>query len=140
MTTYLSFSKHFDFKHPVVQQYLDSRTDPTQTLEEKAVALFYAVRDDIRYDPFRIDFGKEAMIASNILERGKGHCMDKAVVIGAVYRALNLPTRIGLAKVKNHIATEKLETFLGSNVLAPHGYVEVYLNERWCKVNTVLNK
>ena len=45
----------------------------------------------------------------------------------ACLRSIGIPSKIGLAKVVNHIGTERMELILKSNVLAPHGYVEAFL-------------
>ena len=128
-----------DADHPSIRAFVDRVTAPGDNATTRAVKLFDAVRDGVRYDPFHIDFRPEGFRASATLDRGTGHCMEKAALLVAAYRAADLPARIGLAKVRNHIATEKLEAFLGSDILTPHGYVEVLLNETWWKVTPAFN-
>ncbi len=55
-------------------------------------------------------------------------------------RALEIPARIRLAKVTNHIAVERLTARFGTNVLTPHGMVEVYLDGKWVKATPAFNK
>jgi transglutaminase-like putative cysteine protease len=56
-----------------------------KTSLEKGIALFYAVRDKIRYDPYRIALEKrESFKASVIIGRGYGYCVAKAIVLAAV--------------------------------------------------------
>ena len=45
-----------------------------------------------------------------------------------------------VAKVSNHIATERLEEKLGTNELAPHGLVDVFHNQKWVKCSPAFNK
>ena len=58
----------------------------------------------------------------------------------ACYRHAGLPARLGLAKVRNHVGTERLERLLGTNILVPHGYVEVYIEEKWVKCTPAFNQ
>lgn len=137
---YLQETEILDFNDAKLVNFIAAHLKPNMTEVEKAVALFYAVRDSFLYNPYYINLSKVDSKASLVIERGYGHCIDKASILIACYRSVNLPSRIGLAKVKNHIATDKLEDYLGSNILTPHGYVEVYLNEKWHKVTPAFNK
>ena len=57
----------------------------------------------------------------------------------ACLRALNIPARLHLGKVKNHIAVERLEEKFGTNELTPHGMVNVFLNNKWLKMSPAFN-
>ena len=57
----------------------------------------------------------------------------------ACLRALGIPARIQLAKVKNHIAVEHLTEKLGTNELSPHGMVNIYLDGKWRKASPAFN-
>jgi hypothetical protein len=50
-----------------------------------------------------------------------------------------LLARIHLAKVKNHIAVERLVEKFGTNELTPHGMVDVFINEKWVKASPAFN-
>jgi len=106
----------------------------------KAVKLYYAVRDGFFYDPYYLDFKKESMQASYLVNKKKGYCIEKAIVLAATYRNIGLPVRVGFANVRNHIGTERLEEFLGSNLLVFHGYTEVFLEGKWVKATPAFNK
>jgi len=43
----------------------------------QAVALYYAVRDGFRYDPYRIDLSPHGMKASTVLDNGYGWCVPR---------------------------------------------------------------
>jgi len=118
------------------QKIIGSSTDPV----EQAVKLYYAVRDGYNYNPFDIDFSREAMKASSLLKRNSGYCIDKACLLAACARSIGIPSRLGFAKVRNHIATEKLEEILKTNVLVFHGYTELFLNGKWVKATPAFNK
>ena len=54
-------------------------------------------------------------------------------------RAVEVPARLHLAKVTNHIAVERLLERLGSRELAPHGMVDVYNGREWVKASPTFN-
>jgi transglutaminase-like putative cysteine protease len=100
---------------------------------EKAVKLYYAVRDDIRYDPYNIDLTRAGLRASVILERGFGYCVAKAVVLVAAARASGIPARLGFADVRNHLTTERLKRMMKTDIFAWHGFSELFLDGCWIK-------
>lgn len=130
-----------DSDHPDIVRYARRVAGEEKTEVEKAVKIYYAVREGWRYNPYQISFHSDAMRASSILVRQprEGHCIDKAVLMIALLRALQIPARLCLAKVRNHIAVERLVEAFGTDELVPHGYVEVWLNERWVKATPAFN-
>ena len=108
-----------------------------------AVALYYAVRDGFRYNPWEVslqpgDFSASAMLSRD-RERG-GHCIDKANLLAACARVLGIPSRLHFANVRNHIGTEEFERKLGTDLLVFHGYVELHLNGGWVAATPAFNK
>ena len=100
---------------------------------EKAIALFYAVRDDIKYDLFGYEMNPNYMQASYILEKGSGYCVSKSIVFAACARAAGVPCRLGFADVVNHLNPGRLHEFMRTNIFAFHGYAELLLDGRWVK-------
>lgn len=139
METYLAENEVMNYAAPAVRAFIAKHATGA-TNRAKAVELYYAVRDGIFYDPFDIRFEVEALHADRVLAKGRGHCVDKAVLYVTVCRGAGIPARLGLARVRNHMGTARLETILQSDVLSPHGYAEVYLNERWVKCTPAFNK
>lgn len=111
-------------------------TDPV----EQATNLYYAVRDSFNYNPYEIDLRKEGLKASALLKRDYGYCVEKANLLAASARVVGIPSRLGFAKVRNHIATEKLEERLRTNVLVFHGFTELFLEGKWVKATPAFNK
>ena len=72
---------------------------------DKALRLYYAVRDDLRYDPYNTPMKREAYRASTTLASGHGYCVNKAGLMAAVCRAAGIPARVGYADVRNHMTT-----------------------------------
>ena len=111
-----------------------------ETSLEKGIALFYAVRDKIRYDPYRIDLEKrESFKASVIISRGYGYCVAKAIVLAAVARASGIPSRLGFADVRNHLSTERLRKLMKTDTFIFHGYTELFIDNRWVKATPTFN-
>jgi hypothetical protein len=102
--------------------------------------LYYAVRDGIWYDPYYPFYLPEHYRASNILKSGRGYCVCKASLLCALGRACGIPSRIGFADVKNHLATRQLLEFLGSDLFVYHGYVEFFLEDKWVKATPAFNR
>jgi transglutaminase-like putative cysteine protease len=107
---------------------------------EKAVALFYFVRDSIRYNIFMISVFEEDFRASKILEWGKGYCVQKAVLLTALGRAAGIPTRMGFAKITNHRVPDHIYRKLGVNTFPRHGYNQFFLNGRWISAAATFDK
>lgn len=138
MNQYLQESYFLDFSHPTIQSLVEEfRNLGTQ---EKIAQLYLKVRDGWRYNPYKINLKPESYKASVIAAQSEGHCIDKSILYIASLRALEVPARLRLAKVANHIAVEKLVERLGSNELAPHGISEVFFNDKWVKSSTAFNK
>ncbi|MGB0170550.1 MAG: transglutaminase-like domain-containing protein [Flavobacteriales bacterium] len=129
----------FDFANPLVSRTIRDlcRSDD---LGDNLASWYCFVRDSIRYDPYAIELEARALSASRTLNRGSGHCIHKSVLFVAGLRALGVPARLGLARVRNHLATEKLERRLGTDVLVPHGYAAHWNGKRWVKSTPVFNR
>ena len=106
---------------------------------ERAVALYYAVRDQVRYDPYRIDLTPAGLTASRCLENGYGFCVTKAALLAAVLRVHGIPARLGFADVRNHLTSPRLRATMGTDVFAFHGYTDVRLDGRWVKATPAFN-
>jgi transglutaminase-like putative cysteine protease len=136
---YLNPTEIIDSDHKSIQDYavriIRGSTDPI----EIATKLYLAVRDDIRYDPYSPFYLPEHYRASNILRRGRSFCIPKASLLCALGRACGIPSRVGFADVRNHLATQQLIEFLGSNLFVYHGFVEFYLNGKWVKATPAFN-
>ena len=107
---------------------------------EKALRLYYDVRDGLRYDPYNTPMKREAYRASSTLSAGHGYCVNKAGLMAAVCRASGIPARVGYADVRNHMTTKRLSDLMGSDVFYYHGYAEVWLDGRWVKATPAFNK
>jgi len=122
-----------------IVKFSNSITREERTDIGKAVKLYYAVRDNIFYNPYRINFHPPAMKASSILKEKRGYCVTKAVLLAAVARAAGIPSRLGFADVQNHLASERLKKLMQSDIFVFHGYTELYLENKWVKATPAFN-
>ncbi len=137
---YLAPTEIIDSDNKIIIEYAnDTVVDAGQDPIEKVVKLYYAVRDNIWYDPYYPFYRPEHYRASNVLKSGRGFCISKASLLCALARACNIPSRIGFATVRNHLATQKLIEFLGSDLFVCHGFTEFYLAGKWVKATPTFN-
>lgn len=109
------------------------------TDRERAIALYYAVRDGFRYDPYRIDFSEKGMKASSVIANGYGWCVPKAALLAAVCRAAGIPAKVGYADVRNHMSTERMREMMKSEIYMWHGYTDILLDGVWRKATPAFN-
>jgi len=134
MEQYLQPTTFFDYHHPSVSEYFSTLSLPSEASDiEKAVAIYYAVRDDFRYETSSAFDGVPTFAASFCFKQMQGYCLPKASLMIALCRKAGLPARIGLADVKNHLANPQIIEMLRSEIFSMHGYVEIFLSGKWVK-------
>jgi transglutaminase-like putative cysteine protease len=137
---YLQSTRFLDFDHPAVRAFTAASTAGAATPVERAVRLFYAVRDGIRYDPFAMRLVPDDYVAHRVLETRNAYCLPKAVLLAACARGAGIPAAIGLSDVINHLTTEKLKRRMGGRTLFKHhGYAVLHLEGRWGKAAPAFN-
>ena len=134
----LAATRFVDADNPRVQAFAAEHAGEGTDLE-RAVRLYYAVRDGIRYDPYRITLTAEGLRGSSCLENGYGFCITKAAFLAAVARAAGIPARLGFADVRNHLATPRLLELMKTETFYYHGYVSLWLEGRWVKATPAFN-
>lgn len=138
---YLSPTAIIDSDHPKVVQFArETIGDGPRDHIDMAVKLYYAVRDGIRYDPYYPFWLPEHYRASNILKSGRGYCVCKSSLLCAVGRASGIPTRVGFATVRNHLATKQLLEYFGTDTFVYHAFTEFYLDGIWVKSTPAFNR
>jgi len=137
---YLQNTRFLDCDNDAVHRFAQQTADGEASDIGRAVKLFYAVRDGIRYDPFAISLEPETYIASRVLAVKAAYCIPKAILLVAAARALGIPCAIGLSDVVNHLTTEKLKERMGGKTyFMHHGYAVLYLEGRWVKAAPAFN-
>ena len=137
---YTSDTYFLDYKNQSIQDLIQPFQSNHLSSKEKTIGLYLKIRDGWRYNPYVISGRKEDYVASNLIKKKDGHCIDKSILLIAGLRALSIPARLHLAKVKNHIGVEKLTKMLGTNELTPHGMVDIFLDGKWLKATPAFNK
>jgi transglutaminase-like putative cysteine protease len=106
---------------------------------DRAVRLYYAVRDTVRYDPYQIDLTVNGMKASRTLSNKHGWCVSKAVLLAACCRSLGIRSRLGFADVRNHLSTARMRERMQTDIFYWHGYTEMLLEGNWVKATPAFN-
>jgi transglutaminase-like putative cysteine protease len=138
---YLEPTPSLDFDHPAVAAFTARALGDAAAPVARAVRLYYAVRDDIRYDPYAIRLTPAGFRASTVVRQGRGFCIPKAVLLAACARRAGIPSAIGLSDVTNHFTSDKLRRRMGGrDVFLHHGYAALYLQGRWLDVAPAFNR
>jgi transglutaminase-like putative cysteine protease len=135
-------TEFLDYDSPVVCEFVE-RTLPSsdeRTDIERACALYYTVRDSIRYEVYGVALSRYGLKASSIIREGKGFCVHKSIVYAAALRSVGIPSRIVYGDVRNHLASERLRKLVGGDVFQYHSLTSAYLNGKWVKATPVFNK
>ncbi|MFT7525626.1 MAG: transglutaminase-like putative cysteine protease [Arenicella sp.] len=136
---YLAASDCIDSDDPRIIKQAQALVQGLDTDIERALALYYFVRDSFYYNPYTASVDVETLRATHVLATGEGWCVSKAVLLAALCRATGLPARLGFADVVNHLSTEKLRQTMSTDVFYFHGYCSIYLNDQWVKATPAFN-
>ena len=136
--THLAPTSLLDSDHPLVIAFAQQHAQGATVLE-RAVALYYAVRDKVRYDPYKFDLSAHGMRASTVLSNGYGWCVPKAALMTAACRAAGIPARVGYADVRNHLSTERMRQTMKTDLFIWHGYADILIDGAWVKATPAFN-
>ncbi|MDY0043313.1 MAG: transglutaminase family protein [Syntrophales bacterium] len=130
---YLCPTSAIDCDTPSVIDFAHKSVVGAKDKKLSAVKLFYAVRDGIRYNPYGVDPTRNFFTASKVLAKGEGFCVEKALLLAAAARVLEIPSRLGFADIRNHQIPEKMRAQMKTDIFAFHGYTELFLDGKWTK-------
>jgi len=140
MNVYLKPTFTIESDHDQIIETAKKIIGDCQTDKEKAIRLFYFVGDMIYYNVNMVSVFEEDFKATATLQWQQGYCVQKAVLLTALGRAVGIPTRLAFAKIKNHQLSPDILQRLGTNIFPRHGYNQFYLNGRWISVTATFNK
>jgi transglutaminase-like putative cysteine protease len=103
------------------------------TPRDRAVRIFYAVRDGIKYTIYGKRSLPEHFRASAVLSAGEGYCVQKAILLVALSRAASIPARLRFAAIRSHLTSKEMLEKRGSNLFPYHGYTDLYIEGSWIK-------
>lgn len=139
MNEFLKDTDFLDYHNPAFENF--TRTiDRDQNDISIATQLYYLVRDSFLYDPYHLDLTHNGLKASNVLYKKRAWCVEKSSVMASCARKFGIPSRLGYAIVTNHIGVEKLTSYLQTDLIVFHGFVELYLQNRWIKCTPAFDK
>ena len=138
---YLQPTHYIDSDSEAIRAFVQKVLDNPDALSDtqKAVRLFYAVRDEIRYDPYAFSVHPEDYVASKIAGFKAAYCVPKAILLTACLRAAGIPAAVGFADVRNHLNSPKLAELMQSDLFIYHGYVQLWLGDKSFKVTPAFN-
>lgn len=129
---YLRCTEIIDHDTESVREKALELTSGLGTDREKAIALYYFVRDEMKANPYAPAYERHQYTASATLERGGGHCEHKAVLLAALCRAVGIPARLGYVDIRDHLLSEKFRNMIGGdNLVIQHGYAEILVDGKW---------
>ena len=133
LAQFLQPTRYIASDDPGIIEYARHAIADARNPIDRAIRLYYAVRDDVRYDPYALELSGWGLSASRCLHRKVGFCISKAALLAAVARVANIPARVGYADVRNHLATRRLLDLMGGDTFCYHSYTEMYLAGAWVK-------
>jgi hypothetical protein len=128
MQDFLMATKLCDCDDPWLRKKAEEIIDDANTPKEKALKIFYYVRDNIR---FSLAYSRSK--ATQTLKRGYGECGNKTNAQVALLRAVGIPARFHWVKAKAVILHHLIEDFVYKNMpsVVSHFWCECYLNSKW---------
>ena len=139
-TDCLQPGRFVDSDHPRVVEFARAHAQAGTDTRQTVLDLYYAIRDDIRYDPYQPTDDPTTYRASDAIIKGRGFCVPKAALLAACCRVLGIPARPGYADVRNHLATPRLIEMMGTDVFYWHSYCETLIEGTWVKSTPAFNK
>ncbi len=136
---FLEVNYFFDFENPQIKQIVE-RIKNGFSEKETAKKLFYFVRDKIPYTMITGFSEKKDYKASEILKRGRGFCIQKAVLLVAMLRCAGIPSAIAFADIVNYKIPEEVKDFLGTNYFPFHGFVVLKIENKWLKATPTFDR
>jgi hypothetical protein len=130
---FLRATPYIDRDAPSVKEKTESIVRGVAMQRERAIRIFYAVRDGIRYTIYGKRSLPEHFRASHVLSAGEGYCVQKSILLVALARAASIPARLRFAAIRNHLMPQELLAKRGTDFFAYHGYTDLYLEGSWVK-------
>ena len=124
---YLASTEFIDSDDARLQEFARKVIAGVRDDVSRAVKLYYAVRDEILYDPYYAGAERRYFRASDCLCAKRGFCIPKAALLAAAARAVGIGARVAYADVRNHLTTKKLTDLMGGDVFIWHSYTELFL-------------
>jgi transglutaminase-like putative cysteine protease len=139
MEKYLEATYFIDSDNGEVGEFARSTVGKANNDIDRAVKLYYAVRDQVRYNPYAMSIERAHYRASYVLSKKEGFCVPKAILLAAASRSVGVPCRLRFANVINHLVTKRLKEVMKTDLFVFHGYNEFFLEGKWVKATPAFN-
>jgi transglutaminase-like putative cysteine protease len=123
--------------HPEIVETARKVIEGAESDREKAVRIFYWVRDSIAYC---IEADRPAL---DVLREGRGVCVTKTLLHVALLRAAGIPARIGHADYKSDVLRQMFpDAYMDRQpeVYPLHTFAEAYLDGRWITCDATVDR
>jgi transglutaminase-like putative cysteine protease len=128
----LAATTFIDCDSPVARAFVEEHAGVGEPIE-RAIRLYYALRDRIRYDFYAFGLSPELLVGSHCLQAEGAFCIPKAVALATIARAAGIPARVGFADVKNHLAPPRILALMDTDLFLWHAFTDLFLEGKWVK-------
>jgi hypothetical protein len=129
---FLAPTSFLDFNATIFDGFFENFPEHFNS-KEIAVWLYNRIRDGFIYDPYHLDLKSESLKASFIFTKNRAWCVEKSILLAALARKINIPSKLGFAIVTNHIGVDRLTNYLKRPEIVFHGFVSLYIEGKWVK-------
>jgi transglutaminase-like putative cysteine protease len=127
-----------DAGHPAIVAALEGLGIDGTSPRQRAAAVFAFVRDTVSYE-FMAKFTRQEYVASHVLQRRRGFCVQKSMLACALGRAAGVPTALVLSDMRDHTLPARMVRVLGTDVMYQHGLNAYHLDGRWLLADGVFS-
>ncbi len=131
-------SSFIDSDAETIQECVENLELDGLTPNERAVKIFNYVRDKVTYE-FSIRVPREEFKASFTVTSGRGYCVRKAVLLGALCRSVDIPAVVILCDMRDQSLSPKIAEALGTDIMHYHGLAGIHLDGQWLKLDASLS-
>jgi hypothetical protein len=127
-----------DFNHASITEKSKELTEGKATRLEKLEAIFYFMRDRIK---FGFPSTWDELKASEVLELGFGYCNTKASLFLALCKASNIPAQIHCGLIDIEIMRGVFPGFAFPFLpkAGPHSWIDVEIDDEWKSIDSYIN-
>lgn len=124
-----------DFKNELIQNRADELRRGKNDYLELAKEIFEYVRDEIKFG-----FDEYQIKASDTLQKGYGMCSHKALLMVAILRYLQIPSRLAFIPIKRKFLKASWGLwYLTMAKKLNHVIAEIFLNNKWIAIDLTLD-
>jgi transglutaminase-like putative cysteine protease len=137
-SAHLRATKLCDFNHPAVRDKAKTIVEAADTPKDRALSIFYFVRDAIPFDA-TLDIWEKA--SETLGKRVNDYC-NKVNLQVALLRAAGIPARCHLVQVRKEVLKAFIPRFIYSRLPNPvgHFWCECHMDGRWIACETLFDE